>query len=168
MATPALPESLASSYPDSEQDESIRLHQEHHDAVHRIVNRFDTRLGSAATGDVLTWNGRAYVPRGPALRINRRTESAYTLVASDAGHTLLALAGSEDTTVTVPPDDSVPFPVGAQIHLAQLGTGRVTLVPARGVVVGATPGLTLLDQYSGAELIKIASNTWWAVGRLTA
>jgi hypothetical protein len=36
------------------------------------------------------------------------------------------------------------------------------------VVVGASPGLKLLDQYSGAELIKVAPNSWWAVGRLTA
>lgn len=168
MGSPGLPQSLASTFPDSEQDDSIRLHQEHHDAVHRIVNRFDTRLGSAAVGDLLAWNGSVYYPRGPGVRINLRSESAYTLALSDAANVLVALSSSTPVSLTVPSDASVAFPVGSQIHLAQLGSGQVTVVPASGVVVNASPGLKLLDQYSGAELIKVSANRWWAVGRLTA
>lgn len=41
MAGPNLPENIDSTYDDSTADASFKTHQQHHDAVHDIVNKFD-------------------------------------------------------------------------------------------------------------------------------
>ncbi len=67
MAGPGLPINIDQSFADSGTDPSIKAHQQAHDAVHRIVNTFDTALGTAARGYALTWNGGAYAPAAPAV-----------------------------------------------------------------------------------------------------
>jgi hypothetical protein len=178
MAGPALPVTIDSSYSNSNTDSTVQLHQQHHDALHRVVNTFDSTITAARSGDVLTWNGTVYVPAQPAgagatgggsantLAVNNRT-GAYTLTLSDAGG-LITLTSSSAVTLTIPSNSSVPFAIGTQIHVGQFGSGQVRISPGSGVTVNGAPGLKLVDQYSGADLIKRAVDTWWVVGRLTA
>ena len=51
---------------------------------------------------------------------------------------------------------------------AQLGAGLLTLVAGYGVTVNATPGLKLAAQYGSFGLVKLATDTWLAFGRLSA
>lgn len=97
---------------------------------------------------------------------NAQTGTTYTLAASDDGK-LVTLSNVGAIAVTVPTNASVPFPVGAQIALAQIGTGQVTVAGDTGVTVNATPGLNLRAQYSGAGLVKIATNSWLMFGDLS-
>ena len=97
---------------------------------------------------------------------NAQTAS-YTLVAADRGKLVEMNVGSANN-LTVPTNASVPFPIGTQIDLLQVGSGRTTIVAASGVTVNATPGLAIRAQWGGATLIKRAENTWVLIGDLTA
>lgn len=99
--------------------------------------------------------------------INAQVGTAYTLVLTDAGK-FVTMTNAGASTLTVPPNASVAFPVGTLIEGAQLGAGQVTLVGDVGVTVNATPGLKVAAQYGSFGLIKTATDTWLAFGRLAA
>jgi hypothetical protein len=90
--------------------------------------------------------------------------TSYTLVLTDAGHTMRMDGGG---TLTVPSNASVPFPVGTVIDVIQWGASQVALAPAGGVTLVGNPGLRTNGQYTMASLIKMATDTWVAVGNLT-
>jgi hypothetical protein len=52
--------------------------------------------------------------------------------------------------------------------LLQTGAGQVTVAGASGVTVNATPGLKFRAQWSGATLIKRATDSWVLVGDVSA
>jgi len=72
-----------------------------------------------------------------------------------------------DLTITVP-TDSVNFPIGTQINFVRGQTGGVVFTATSPASVNATPGLRLRTRWSGATLVKVAANTWWLSGDLTA
>ncbi|WP_396659512.1 hypothetical protein [Microbacterium sp.] len=102
---------------------------------------------------------------GRYVDINAQTGTTYTLVLSDQGK-FITLTNASPITLTVPPNSSVAFPVGAQVDLAAMGDGMVTVTPGSGVTVNGTPSLVTRAQYSAVTLIKLATNTWLAVGDL--
>jgi hypothetical protein len=111
-------------------------------------------------------------PTGPtgdfsnAYSFNEQTAS-YTLALSDAGKIVEMNVGSAND-LTVPLDSSVAFPVGTNITILQTGAGQTTIVATGGVTINATPGLKLRAQWSSATLIKIATDTWVAIGDLVS
>lgn len=101
--------------------------------------------------------------------INAQTGTSYTAVLGDADHdAFLTLNNAGAVTFTVPPNASVAFPVGSVIEGAQLGAGQVTITPGSGVTINGTPGLKVAAQYGTFGLLKIATNTWLAYGRLSS
>jgi hypothetical protein len=100
------------------------------------------------------------------LSVNAQTAS-YTLALTDAGK-FVTVANASACTLTVPPNSSVAFPVGTFIEGAQLGAGQLTLTPGAGVTINAVPGLKLAAQYGAFGLVKLATDTWLAFGRLSA
>jgi len=98
---------------------------------------------------------------------NAQTGTAYTLVLADKDK-LVEMANASAITLTVPADNTVAYPTGAQITILQTGTGQVTIAGNSGVTVNSTPGLKLRAQWSSATLIKRAANTWVALGDLSA
>lgn len=100
--------------------------------------------------------------------INAQTGTSYTLVLSDADRVaFLTMNNAAASTLTVPPNSSVAFPVGTVIEGMQIGAGQVTLTPGAGVTLNATPGLKVAAQWGTFGLIKIATDTWVAYGRLS-
>jgi hypothetical protein len=96
---------------------------------------------------------------------NAQTAS-YTLVAADRGKLVEMNVGSANT-LTVPLNSSVPFPIGTQIDILQVGSGKTTVAGATvGVTINATPGLAIRAQWGGATLIKRGENTWVLIGDL--
>lgn len=106
-------------------------------------------------------------PLGNSYALNAQTGTSYTLVLGDAGQ-FLTLTNASAITVTVPANASVAFPVGTRVMAVQMGAGQVTFQAAGGVSLYADPGLKIAAQYGGAELVKLATDTWVLVGRLTA
>lgn len=99
--------------------------------------------------------------------INAQTGTSYTLALTDAPK-FVTMTNASASTLTVPPNASVAFPVGTMIDGAQLGAGQVTLTPGAGVTINGTPGLKVAAQYGTFGLLKTATNVWLAYGRLSA
>jgi hypothetical protein len=101
------------------------------------------------------------------LTQNAQTGTTYTLVLADE-QKLVECANAAAIALTVPPNSSVAFPVGTQVHVAQTGAGQITVTPGAGVTINATPGLKTRAQWSTVTLIKRATDTWLAIGDLAA
>lgn len=101
------------------------------------------------------------------ITANRQTAS-YSLVLSDADKIVEMNVGSANN-LTVPLNSSIAFSIGTQIILAQYGAGQTTVVATGGVTIRSTGGkLKLTGQYSGATLIKIATDEWYLFGDITS
>jgi hypothetical protein len=100
------------------------------------------------------------------LPINAQLAS-YTLLLSDAGGAV-EINNASANNLNIPLNSVISFPIGCQIMITQTGAGQTTLNPISGVTLNATPGLKLRAQWSAATLIKRATNTWIAIGDLSA
>jgi hypothetical protein len=94
--------------------------------------------------------------------------ASYTLSATTERDSLIEVASASGTTITIPTNSAVAYPVGTSIDILQTSTGQVTIAGDTGVTVNATPGLKLRTQWSSATLFKRATNTWVVYGDLTA
>jgi Major tropism determinant N-terminal domain len=99
--------------------------------------------------------------------ISQKTAS-YTLSSLSERDSLIEVGSSSATTLTIPADADVNYPVGTTLDILQTSTGQVTIAGANGVTVNATPGLKLRTQWSSATLMKRAANTWVVYGDLSA
>lgn len=92
----------------------------------------------------------------------------YTLVLNDLG-TVIEGTKATAQTVTVPPNSSVAFPIGAVIQVVQYGAGQITLTAGAGVTLTQPTGkaLTTRVQFSTVEIRKRATNEWLVSGDLT-
>ena len=99
------------------------------------------------------------------LNVNTQTGTAYTLIASDAGHSVdMDNAGAN--TVTIPDDATVAFDIGTCVSITQLGTGVTTIAASVGVTLNGSPAnsVSINSQFSGAVLRKIAADVWIVQG----
>jgi hypothetical protein len=91
----------------------------------------------------------------------------YTLVLGDLGK-IVGINSASANNLTVPPNSSVAFPVGAQITIRQPGAGQTTIVAGSGVTVNARgAALKLAGQFAQALLTKTATDTWELSGDLS-
>jgi hypothetical protein len=90
----------------------------------------------------------------------------YTLALADAGKTVEQNLGTA-TTVTVPPNSSVAFPIGTIIEVARYGAGTVAIAAGAGVTIRSRGGLLSIgNQYGAVSLRKRATDEWVLVGDL--
>ena len=94
--------------------------------------------------------------------------ASYTLSSLTERDSLIEVSSGSGTTITIPADSAVNYPVGTSIDILQTSTGQVTIAGAAGVTVNATPGLKLRTQWSSASLLKRAADTWVVMGDLSA
>ncbi len=126
------------------------------------------RLGIGANGQVLGVSSATvgWVDNSsPALPVNAQTGTAYTLALTDApaanGYQgIVTMDNASANTVTVPPNSSVPLPVGAQIPVIQLGAGQTAVAAGAGVTVYTPSTLPAMAQYGKRVLTQVAANTW--------
>lgn len=104
----------------------------------------------------------------PSLTAISQKTASYTLAALTERDSLIEVGSSSATTVTIPTDATLDFPIGTTLDILQTSTGQVTIAGAAGVTVNATPGLKLRTQWSSATLMKRAANTWVVYGDLSA
>jgi len=100
--------------------------------------------------------------------------TTYTIDYADVRNMLL-IEGGTAGTVIIPADPVTSggtFAVGESIHIAQLGTGQITVegmasAVANGTVtLNVTPSASLRTQYSVATIIKLDNNEWLLTGDL--
>ena len=94
--------------------------------------------------------------------------ASYTLSAESERDSLIEVSSVSGTTITIPLNSAVAYPVGTTLDILQTNTGQVTIAGDAGVTVDATPGLKLRTQWSSATLFKRDTNTWVVFGDLTA
>lgn len=105
------------------------------------------------------------VSTGQLVTVDAQTTS-YTLTIGDYGRAVEVTSASA-TTVTIPPNSSVAFPVGTIIEIAQLGAGQVTIAAGSGVAMHSAGTLVHTRvQYSSVSIRKQATDTWLLVGDL--
>lgn len=113
--------------------------------------------------------GRVRILSGGVLEapvVTNAQTTSYTLVLADAGK-LIEINNAGATTLTIPADASVAFPVGTKIDVLQTGAGQVTIAGS-GFTPNATPGLKISAQWGAATLVKRGTNSWVVIGNLSA
>jgi len=119
-----------------------------------------------STGDILT----ASAANGlVAFTLNDQTGTSYTPVLTDQYQVLITRSNAGASTLTIPTNASVAFPVGTVITVLNKGAGAVTISGAGGVTVasaGATSASPVLNQYKSAAFIQVAANSWYVVGAI--
>ncbi len=106
---------------------------------------------------------KAYADGLLALAPRTVSGTSDTLAATDSGRTVLCTNAS-DVTVTVPPNSTAAFPLGAEVKVAQMGTGQVTLAAGVGVTLDSPRGLKTALRYSRLTVTKIATDEWLVGG----
>ena len=126
----------------------------------------DTWYNSTTHAAHLRINGVTETYATTAIYRNRQTTS-YTLVLAD-NQKIVEMNSASATTLTVPANSSVAFPVDqTQITVTRYGGGSVTIAAAGGVTIRSADGsLILRAQYSSAQLIKIGTDEWYLLGDL--
>jgi hypothetical protein len=104
------------------------------------------------------------------LGINAQTGTTYTTVLADNGK-LVTLTNGSSIAVTIPPNSSVAYPVGAQINMAQLDVGQVTVSGGVGVTVVST-GTTASApkaraRYSTLTAVQTSTDNWLIMGDIS-
>jgi len=94
-------------------------------------------------------------------------EDNYTLVLADADK-IVEMDKATAVTLTIPPNASVPFPIGTKIAITQYGAGQVTVVAGAGVTIRTAETLLLEKQYAGASIYKRATDEWVIFGKMEA
>jgi hypothetical protein len=120
-----------------------------------------------ADGVVFTDGTQTKVGVPSITTISQKTDS-YTLASLTERDTIIEINKGSATTLTIPADGTVNYPVGTTLDIIQTGSGQVTIAGAGGVTVNATPGLKLRTQWSSATLLKRAADTWLVFGDLSA
>jgi hypothetical protein len=132
---------------------------------------YNSQVGQFVTPSPGTVQPSSISPGGPTWDINGNLRiggalissilenvqtASYTLALSDQGF-VVAMNNGSAATVTVPPDSSVLFPVGAVLYICRIGAGTVTLSAGAGV------SLSKIGTFAPSEQItlrKRAANTW--------
>lgn len=98
--------------------------------------------------------------------INAQTGTTYTLVLTDAGK-MVTMTNASASTLTIPPNSSVAFPVATEIDVAQLGAGQITFTPGAGVTLISYLSLVhTAGQYATATLKQTTTDTWLLMGNI--
>lgn len=89
-----------------------------------------------------------------------------TPVIGDANN-IIETSSASATTITIPLNSSVAYPIGTSITIIQTGAGQVTVANG-GTTLNGSPGLKLNGQWAAATLLKRGTDTWVLFGNLTA
>ena len=130
-----------------------------------VVTGFDNNL-SAADNTVQKALDTIDDLRGFKIVVNPQVDN-YTLALTDA-YKLVEMNKGTAVTLTVPKNAVVAFPIGTTICVIQKGAGLVTFAPVDGdvTILSYDSALSMLGQYAGATLTKVATNTWYLTGAI--
>jgi hypothetical protein len=102
-----------------------------------------------------------------ATRVPTATKTAnYTLALADEGYMIIMNSASA-TTLTVPIESSVNFPLGSQIIVTRLGAGTVNIASSA-TIYSVSSNKYIANQYGAVTLIKTGTDTWYLFGDLSA
>lgn len=121
----------------------------------------------ASTGDVLSaamFNGLV------SFTLNDQTGTTYVPVLSDQYQVLVTRSNAAASTMVIPTNATVAFPVGTVITVLNKGAGLVSISGIAGVTVlsaGTVAAIPTLSQYKSCALIQTSANNWYVVGAIS-
>jgi hypothetical protein len=121
-------------------------------------------VAAGITASSATIGGVAFADKANATATIATMSGSHTVVSADVDNIREMSNGG---TLSIPSDNAF-WPVGRRMEVVQTGSSEVTIAGASGVTVNGTPGLKLRAQWSGATIIKRASNTFVVIGDLKA
>jgi hypothetical protein len=95
----------------------------------------------------------------PQATVSTVTAATRTLAMTDNGN-VISLDRSGGGTLTVPPNSSVAFPLGATIKVVNVNASANTWTIAAGSGVTVVANNLTVTSGQGGELTKVATNTW--------
>jgi hypothetical protein len=104
----------------------------------------------------------------PSLTQFIQKTSSYTLNDLTLIDEVIEVDSSSATTITIPTNATLAWPVGASVDILQIGTGQVTIAAAGGVTLNFTPGNKLRTRWSSCTIMKRGTDSWILYGDLTA
>jgi hypothetical protein len=128
----------------------------------------DLALNNLTAAGVVFTDGTQTKEGVPSRTPIVQKSASYSLSTLTHRDSMIEVSSASGTTITIPAESSVNYPVGTTIDILQTNTGQVTIAGAAGVTVNATPGLKLRTRWSSATLMKRAADTWVVYGDLTA
>ena len=127
----------------------------------------DVSITSAATGEVLRYNGTAWVDAqlnytdlagSPPLPSISTLTTSTTLTAPTSGSVLYVRANSSSAiTITLPAASSR---LGYKYEIKQIGTGALTIAAPSGETIDGASSHSVGTQYESRTVVAIAANTW--------
>ena len=122
------------------------------------LNSTQTLTNKTLTAPVVTYS------------INAQTTTAYVTVASDAG-AFITVSNASANTFKIPTNASVAYAVGTTIQVMNIGAGATTIsavTPATTTIssAGASSASPTLAQWKAAQLVKVATDTWYCFGAI--
>lgn len=100
-----------------------------------------------------------------AAQVRNTQTVGYTPVFSDYT-ACIDMNSSSATTVTIPPNSSVAWPVGIWFDVCAVGNGQVSFVAGAGVTITTPSTLTVATQGGVVRAIQRAANSWILSGGL--
>lgn len=128
----------------------------------------DFQADSIKAGSIVFSDGTQTKAGVPSATSFVYKTASYTLDSLSLADNIIEVSSSSATTITIPLDSSVNYPVGTSIDVLQTSTGQVTIAATGGVTMNGTPGFKLRTQWSSATMLKRAANTWIVYGDLMA
>lgn len=124
------------------------------------------------TDEFVKWTGSAWEVldaggggSAPTEVVVINKTASHTLELSDAsGYVRMNVASANN--LTVPPNGTVAFAVGAVIQVRQVGAGQTTVVAGSGVTINTAETLKARKQGSTLTLVKVGTNEWDLTGDL--
>ena len=121
----------------------------------------------SATGDVLSaamYNGLVN------FTLNDQTGTTYQPVLNDQYQVLVTRSNAAASTMVIPANATVAFPLGTVITVLNKGAGLVSISGAATVTIlsaGAVAAIPTLAQYRSCAIMQVAANTWYVVGAIS-
>ena len=120
----------------------------------------------ASTGDVLS---ASMFNSLVSFTLNDQTGTTYTPVLTDQYQVLVTRSNAGASTMTIPTNATVAFPVGTVITVLNKGVGLVSISGAVGVTIlsaGAVAAIPTLAQYKSCAIMQTSANNWYVVGAI--
>jgi hypothetical protein len=121
----------------------------------------------SSTGDVLSaamYNGLV------TFTLNDQTGTTYTPVLNDQYQVLVTRSNAAASTMVIPANATVAFPVGTVITVLNKGVGLVSISGAVGVTIlsaGAVAAIPTLSQFKSCAIMQTSANNWYVVGAIS-
>lgn len=127
----------------------------------------NTKIQPESEGVLQVNNGTLNAYKSLKSTVVASTKTAdYTAVITDVA-TVIEMNVASGNVLTIPPNSSVPFPVGTIIEVYQMGAGQTTITAGAGVTFRAPRGAKTAVQYSTASVRKRATDEWIVSGDVT-